>query len=155
MRIEERFTVDAPIGDVWAFLTDPERVAAALPGAEIRERIDENTYQGGMAVKVGPVAAAYTGTVSFELHEEERLAVVQARGQGKAGMGTANMTMTSRLSALPGGETEVTVDADLRITGILAQLGRGMIQIVSRNMFETFTANMTHALTPHAQEDEP
>ena len=38
MRIEEKFTVAAPADDVWAFLTDPERVAAALPGAEITER---------------------------------------------------------------------------------------------------------------------
>ncbi|MYG80458.1 MAG: hypothetical protein F4187_01190, partial [Gemmatimonadetes bacterium] len=67
VRIEEQFTVAAPAEEVWAFLTDPERVAAALPGAEINEQIDENTYSGGMAVKVGPLAAAYTGTVAFEL----------------------------------------------------------------------------------------
>ena len=46
MRIEEKFTVDAPADDVWAFLTDPERVAAALPGAEITEKLDENTWTG-------------------------------------------------------------------------------------------------------------
>ena len=155
MRIEERFTVDAPADEVWAFLTDPERVASALPGAEIRERIDERTYAGGMAMKVGPLAVAYTGTVSFDLDEEERSAVVQARGQGKAGMGTANMTMTSRVSALSAEETAVVVEADLTVAGILAQLGRGMIQIVSKKMFEEFAGNLASALAPHDQEDGP
>ncbi len=155
MRIEEHFTVGASVGDVWAFLTDPERVAAALPGAEISEEIDERTYAGGMVVKVGPLAAAYTGTVSFALDEEERSAVVRARGQGKGGMGTADMTMTSRVSALSAAETEITVEAELTVTGILVQLGRGMIQVVSKKMFEEFTANLTNALTSHVQEDEP
>ena len=139
MKIEEKFTVAAPAEEVWAFLTDPERVAAALPGAEISEQIDENTYAGGMAVKVGPLAAAYTGTVAFELDEDAREAVVHAKGQGKAGMGNADMKMTSGVVSLGPGETEVTVVADLTVTGILAQLGRGMMQHVSKKMFKEFT----------------
>ena len=52
MRIEEKFTVAAPAEEVWAFLTDPERVAEALPGAEITDRIDDSTWKGGVSVKV-------------------------------------------------------------------------------------------------------
>ena len=147
MRIEEKFTVAAPADEVWAFLTDPERVAAALPGAEISEKVDENTYKGGMGVKVGPVSAAYNGTVAFELDEERRSAVVRAKGQGKAGMGTADMKMTSSVVALADGGTEVTVEADLAVTGILAQLGRGMMQHVSKRMFKEFTQVMEKELT--------
>ena len=137
----------APADEVWAFLTDPERVAAALPGAEISEKLDENTYKGGMGVKVGPVSAAYNGTVAFELDEERRSAVVRAKGQGKAGMGTADMKMTSGVVALADGGTEVTVEADLAVTGILAQLGRGMMQHVSKRMFKEFTQVMEKELT--------
>ena len=107
MRIKEKFTVDAPADSVWEFLIDPERVAAALPGAQITEKLDDNTYKGGMAVNVGPLAAAYTGTVAFDLDEEQRAASVRARGQGKAGMGNADMTMTSRVVELGPAKTEV------------------------------------------------
>ena len=148
MRIEEKFTVAATADSVWAFLTDPERVAAALPGAQISERLDETTYSGGMGVKIGPVSAAYTGTVAFELDEEERSAVVRAKGQGKAGMGNADMKMTSRVVALGPDETEVTVEADLSVTGILAQLGRGMMQHVSKRMFKQFTEVLATELAP-------
>ena len=147
MRIEEKFTVAASADAVWAFLTDPQRVAGALPGAEITEQIDENTYKGGMSVKVGPLAAAYDGTVTFELDEEAKSAVVHAKGQGRAGMGTADMKMTSSVVALGPGEAEVTVVADLSVTGILAQLGRGMMQHVSKKMFKEFTEVLGKELT--------
>ena len=142
MRIEEKFTVNAPADEVWAFLVDPERVAAALPGAQITEKVDEKTYKGGMGVNVGPLSAAYSGTVEFDLDEENRSAVVRARGQGKAGMGTADMKMTSSVVELGPDETEVTVEADLSVTGILAQLGRGMMQHVNKKMFRQFTEAM-------------
>ena len=148
MKIKEKFTVDAPADAVWSFLIDPERVAASLPGAEISEKLDENTYKGGMGVKVGPLSANYTGTVAFDLNEEERSAVVRARGQGKAGMGNADMKMTSRVVELGPAETEVTVEADLTVTGILAQMGRGMMEHVSKKMFKEFTEVLGKELAP-------
>ena len=124
---------------MWAFLTDPERVAAALPGAEINEKVDDTTYKGGMSVRVGPLSAVYNGTLSFELDESNKSATVHAKGQGKAGMGSAVMKMVSKVEALSDTETRVTVEADLTVAGILAQFGRGMIEQVSRKMFGEFT----------------
>lgn len=138
MKIEEMVEIEAPAGAVWAFLTDPERVAAALPGAKITRKVGENAYEGGMSVKVGPLAASYTGTVAFEIDERERAAVVRAKGKGKAGMGSADMTMRSRVEELGPQRTRVTVSATLAVTGVLAQLGRGMIQHVSKKMFKDF-----------------
>ena len=154
MRIEEGFTIDAPAADVWAVLSDPRQLSQLLPGAEIKEQIDDTTYEGGMTVKVGPLVAAYTGTVSFVLNEEEQSAVVRARGQGKAGMGTAEMTMNSRVVALPDGGSEVTMDSDVTVSGILAQLGRGMTQVVSKRMLQEFVGRLTSALTDQAKEAE-
>ena len=87
MKIQEKFTVNAPADEVWAFLIDPERVAAALPGARITEKVDENTYKGGMAVNVGPLSAAYNGTVAFELDEEKpvRDGACPRAGEGRHG----------------------------------------------------------------------
>ena len=52
---------------VWAFLTDPHRVAKCLPGAAITDKLDEKTYNGTMTVKVGPISSSYRGKVVFEL----------------------------------------------------------------------------------------
>ena len=152
MKIQDGFTINAPAPAVWALLSDPERVATLLPGAQMGERLDENTYSGGMVVKVGPLAAAYKGTVSFQLDESDRSVVVRARGQGKAGMGTAEMSMSSRVVALDDSRTEVTIDSDVVVSGILAQMGRGMIQIVSKKMLQEFVGNLTKALAEQAKE---
>ena len=85
MQIEERVTINAPVADVWAFLIDAERVAAALPGAEISEKVDETTFKYRMAVRVGPVSADYKGTASFEVDEAARSATVHAKSRGMAG----------------------------------------------------------------------
>ncbi len=152
MKIEEGFTIEAPAHDVWAILSDPRQLSELLPGAEITEQIDDTTWEGGMTVKVGPLVAAYTGTVSFLLNEDELSAVVRARGQGKAGMGTADMTMNSRVVALPDGGSEVTMDSDVTVSGILAQLGRGMTQVVSKRMLQEFVGRLARVLEEEAKE---
>ena len=41
MKLEQSFTVEAPVADVWSALIDVERVAPCLPGAEITEAGDD------------------------------------------------------------------------------------------------------------------
>ncbi len=138
IRIEKQFTVDAAPDAVWAFLTDPERVARCLPGASITEQIDDHTWGGRMALKVGPVSTAYKGRITFQrLDVATHTAELRATGQDVQGRGGADMTMTSHLEP-EGSGTAVTVTSDVNVTGILAQFGRGMIQDVSNQLFGTF-----------------
>lgn len=147
IRIEKQFTIDATPDSVWAFLTDPHRVAAALPGASVTEQVDDRTYAGKMTVKVGPVSTSYKGKVVFErLDPEARTAELRGTGQDVKGRGGAEMKMTSQLTPHEGG-TAVSVVSEVSVTGMLAQFGRGMIDDVSDQMFETFKGNMQAALT--------
>ena len=147
MEITQTFVVRAAPDAVWAFLTDPHRVAGCLPGAAITDRLDERTYAGTITVKVGPVATSYRGKVTFErLDPATRTAEIVASGQDVRGKGGADMRMTSRLIERVPGETEATIVSDVRVTGILAQMGRGMIQDVSDQMFQRFTAAMSATL---------
>lgn len=147
IRIEKRFTVDAPPEAVWAFLTDPERVASCLPGASVTEKVDDRTYAGTMKVKLGPVSATYKGRLRFErLDPESRIAELSGGGEETKGKGGAQMRMTSRLEETDDGGTDVRVASDVEVTGLLAQFGRGMIDDVSDQMFEKFTAKMREQL---------
>ena len=74
------------------------------------------------------------------LDEAAKTAVVDAKGQGMAGIGSAHMQMISKVHSRGENETEVTIDADVTISGVLAQFGRGMIEQVSKKMFQEFTA---------------
>jgi uncharacterized protein len=141
MEISKTFVVNAAPDAVWAFLTDPQRVARCLPGAAITNQVDERTHAGTITVKVGPVAATYKGTMRFErLDAVARAAEIVAAGQDVRGKGGADMRMTSRLVAREAGVTEVAITSQVNVMGILAQFGRGLIQDVSDQMFDKFVA---------------
>jgi carbon monoxide dehydrogenase subunit G len=143
LRFEHSFFVKATPDKVWAYLIDPFRIAPALPGAAITEKVDESTYNGTITVKVGPVSARYRGSVHFEkLNAAARVAEISARGFDVSGRGGADMRMTSRVAERAPGETEVSVVSEVTVTGILAQFGRGLMQDVSNQMLGKFTEAM-------------
>src|SRR5207244_3723344 len=141
--ITKTFSIKAPPAAVWEFLTDPERVAKCLPGAAITGKLDEKTWSGTMTVKVGPVQSSYKGKVVFEkLDAAARRAEIVAQGMDVRGKGGADLRLTSSVLEKAPGETEVTTVSRVNVTGILAQMGRGMIQDVSDQMFQIFSQNM-------------
>lgn len=151
LEIAKTFTIDAPRSAVWAFLTDPRRVARCLPGAAITEKVDEQTYAGTITIKVGPVTASYRGKVRFEsLDEAAGTAEIVASGQDVKGKGGADMRMRSKLTELAPGKTEVASTSSVNITGILAQMGARMIQDVSDQMLGRFTQAMQAELAASA-----
>jgi carbon monoxide dehydrogenase subunit G len=138
IEIREKFQVNAPIDVVWRFVLDPHNVAACMPGAALEQVIDERTFVGTIKVKVGAVMAGYKGKV--ELTEVDEAAyVVRMKAEGnESGGGTAKGLMLSRLTTLADGGTEVIAEASVDLTGKLMQVGRGMIQGVSKQLFQQF-----------------
>src|SRR6185369_13998526 len=98
LKIEERISVGAPPPRVWAFLLDPARVAACLPGARLDGVEGDRTFLGTMKVKVGPVTMEFKGKATMsEVHEAERRVVLTGSGADKSGSGSAKMAMESRI----------------------------------------------------------
>ena len=147
LEINKTFIVRAAPAEVWAFLLDVPRAARCMPGAAIGERLDDRTYAGTMTVKVGPVTANYKGKLVFErLDDAARTAEIVATGQDVRGKGGADMRMTGSVREVAPGETEVTAVSRVNISGILAQMGRGMIQDVSEQLFQMFSQRMSAEL---------
>ncbi len=143
LQIEKIFVVVAAPDIVWAFLTDPHRVATCLPGAAVTEQLDGQTYAGTITVKVGPVSTSYKGKITFErLDPNAREVEIVGSGQDVRGKGGAEMRMKSRLMEHAPGETEVTVMSEINVTGIVAQFGQRMMQDVADQLFQQFTQAM-------------
>lgn len=154
MKIENEFTVAAPVEDVWDVLIDVERVAPCLPGASIRGSRD-GAHEGAMTIKVGPVTTSYLGTVRIEEADERaRRAVLRAQARDSRGQGTAAATITSSMEAVPAG-TQVRVETDMRVTGAVAQFGRGVMEDVSAKLMASFAecvaAEISAAPRPKAE----
>ena len=137
MKLENEFTVPAPVDRAWEVLLDLERVAPCLPGATIDGR-EGDAHTGTMTVKIGPITARYKGTVKIEESDEAaRRAVMRAQARDARGQGTASATITSTMEPVEDG-TRVRVETDMRITGPAAQFGRGVMQDVSAKMMGRF-----------------
>ncbi len=154
MKLENEFTVAAPIEEAWEVMLDLERVTPCLPGASLKGSSGED-YQGQMTVKMGPVSQKYDGTVHYqETDETNHRAVLQADGKDARGQGTASATITSTLHD-EGGSTRVHVDTDMHITGKAAQFGRGMQQEVATKIFDQFADCLGREIMGENVREEP
>lgn len=146
IEIKEEFEIDAPIEQVWDYVLDPSKIVTCMPGASLDEVIDERTFDGSIKVKVGAVMAAYKGRI--ELTEVDVVGrTIQMTGEGKErGGGTAKATMTGRLRSTDGGGTAMIAEASVDLTGKIMQVGRGMIQGVSHQLFAQFVKKLSKNL---------
>ena len=141
MELINTFDVSVPVDTAWAVLTDVERIAPCLPGAQLQE-IEGDEYRGIVKVKVGPITAQYKGKATFlEKDDVNHKAVLDASGRDTRGQGNASATITAQLE--PNGDgTTVTVTTDLTVTGKVAQFGRGVLADVSAKLLTQFVDNL-------------
>ncbi|EMD24201.1 SRPBCC family protein [Amycolatopsis azurea] len=145
MILENQLSVPADPGAVFALINDVERVAGCLPGATLDGKEDD-AYLGRVKVKVGPITAAYSGTVRFtEVTEDERRLRLLARGADSHGNGDAEAEVTLTVREAPGGAT-IELRTDLSIRGKLAQFGKGAIGAVSTRLLDQFARNLADQL---------
>jgi carbon monoxide dehydrogenase subunit G len=144
--ISKKFEVNEPIDKVWNYLTDPEKIVVCVPGASLKEKIDDKTYKGGVTLKFGPVKASYNGEITFEeVDEANRKMTLKGKGLDSKGKGSADMLMKSSLEATDTG-TSVDCSMQLSIVGKLAQFGARLINDVSDQLFNQFVDNFKATL---------
>jgi hypothetical protein len=86
-----------------------------------------------------------------EIDAQEYRVCMLAEGR-ETGGGTAKGTLMSELRALPDGQTEMVTTAQVDLTGRVMQIGRGMIQGVSSQLFGEFVARTRQALEAPASQ---
>ena len=142
MELHHEFTVPVPATDAWRILTDLERLAPCLPGAQLTE-VEGEIYRGQVKVKVGPIVAQFKGQASFVSRDDDAYtASLKAEGRDTGGKGNASATITAKLVSTGPSSATCTVDTDLNITGKVAQFGRGALADVSDKLLLQFVDNL-------------
>lgn len=144
MQIDNHFEVPLPPDEAWKVLLDIERIAPCMPGAELTEIVDDKTYKGKVAVRLGPVALSFAGKVTFEdVDDANHKARAKAQGKDSKGRGGANAIVVFHLQPLEQG-SKVLVETDLNLSGSIAQYGRasGMIEGVATALIGQFAENL-------------
>ena len=153
--LNHTFSVAVPIAEAWNVLTNVERIAPCLPGAQLQE-IEGETYRGVVKVKVGPIQAQFKGQASFvEKDDTNYKAVLKGEGRDTGGKGNASALITAQLTAIDASSTQVNVNTDLSITGKVAQFGRGALADVSDKLLAQFSDNLNNLIASEPAAAEP
>lgn len=140
MEFDNTLEVPLPPAEAWEVLLDIQRIAACIPGAELTEVVDAQTYKGRVAVRLGPVALSLAGRARLEeVDHAHYRAQLRTQGADSKGRGTADSVIQFRLEPAAGG-TKVLIHSDVRLSGSIAQYGRGsgMIQSVASQLIGQF-----------------
>jgi uncharacterized protein len=144
MRFENSFEVPVPPEEAWPILLDIERIVPCMPGTELVEKIDENTYRGKMSVALGPMRLAMNGIAEFvNIDPEQKTVSVKASGTDSKGKGGVSALADMHLKESEMGSI-VEIVTNLNLSGSIAQYGRGvgLIKGVADQMIQEFTARL-------------
>ena len=146
MDLNHEFIVNVPVNDAWVILTDLERIAPCLPGAQLTE-VEGDTYRGQVKVKVGPIVAQFKGQASFVSRDDlAHRAMLKGEGRDTTGKGTASAIITAQLTPVTPTSTKCTVVTNLTISGKVAQFGRGALADVSDKLLKQFSENLNELI---------
>ncbi len=138
MRLENEFTVPAPFDQAWGLLNDIPRVVPCMPGAELTEVVDENTFKANVHVKLGPISLTFVSDITRDAVDEAAgVVTMTSKAREQKGRGGATATIQSSLQA-DGTGTKVTIVTELALSGTVAQYGRGIVADVSNQMVKQF-----------------
>lgn len=138
MQLENSFEVPASPEAAWELLMDVERIVPCMPGAELKEVVDENTFKAVMHVKLGPISLQFSTDISrTEVDEDALRLTMVAKARETRGKGGAQATIRSTLTPVESG-TRVELLTDLTMSGAVAQYGRGVVADVSAQLTQRF-----------------
>ena len=142
MELKSDFEVSVGVDRAWEVLTNPELIAPCLPGARLDE-VEGDEFRGAVKVRVGPISAEYRGKATMvELNRDDLRIVIRAEGRDTRGAGNAAADITALMEAASENSTKVEVTIDLKISGKVAQFGRGVLGDVSAKLMGKFVDNL-------------
>ena len=128
----------------WGALNDPTILKACIAGCDKFELSDTNTFNVGVAIKIGPVSAKFSGKVTLsDIQPPHSYALNFDAQGGVAGFGKGESTV-SLLPHAEGCELHYTVHSS--VGGKLAQLGQRLIDGVAKSLAEDFFKKFEEAL---------
>jgi carbon-monoxide dehydrogenase small subunit len=151
IEIRRSLVIERPPQEVWTFLADIERVVPCMPGAMLTA-LDGDRVRGRVAIKIGPIAAAFDGEARIIRDDAARRGTILGTGSDRLSGSRANAEVEYVLTP----EREATaarIDMTVRavLTGALAQFGRsGIVEDLAARLSDTFAHNLERRLAAPA-----
>jgi carbon monoxide dehydrogenase subunit G len=140
MRIDERFTLEAPLETAFAFLADVRRVAGCVPGVEGLTEQEDGSFTAQLKVQLGPIKASFDGEVALVTDRDARRLTATGQGRDKGSGSRAEVAFAGDLEERDDGSTDVVSVAEVTIRGKLGQFGTGVIRATATEVLRDFVA---------------
>jgi len=147
MIIEQTFTIQAPLQNLWDFLIDIERMSLCVPGAENVKALDETHYEGTLKVKIGPIVASFQGQAELLEVEAPNRLVAKGGGKDERSGSLASATFTANLRPLAEDQTEIAYQVEVAMRGTFGRFGQGVMSEVAKRMTAEFAQCVETRLT--------
>jgi carbon-monoxide dehydrogenase small subunit len=144
--IDGEFDIPFSAEKVWAFMGDLPAVASCLPGASIDSH-ENDRVKGKIAIKFGPMSAAFAGGARLERDDANRSAVLRGAGQDSLSQSRANGDVSYQVKALGEDKSRVNINLAYALQGPLAQFSRsGLVKDFVQRMIADFARNVEQRL---------
>jgi carbon monoxide dehydrogenase subunit G len=141
MDFNHSFSVPKPIDQVWATITQLDKVLPMVPDASVTAGSGkEVTAQ--IKMRLGSMTMQYTGPAKIiSQNDGAHHAVMTADAREKGGQGNASAKVEVSLTSA-GGSTNGNLKSSINVTGKAAQMGEGMVGPVTDALIKGFAANL-------------
>ena len=152
MELEQSHDIPLPVDVVWAALNDPAILAQSIPGCQELNKISETELAAKVKLKIGPVSATFTGTVTLSDIDPPHSYVISGTGKGGVA-GAASGSAHVQLEKLDGGNaTCLSYKVDAAVTGKIAQLGSRLIESTAKKLATKFFDDFVCLVSPEKPE---
>jgi uncharacterized protein len=141
--LDQKVVVKAAPEVVWDFLMDIPAVSACVPGVESFEKIDDDTFQGALKVKVGPIGVKLSGKVIVvERDREQYRSRMDMQANEKRLNSAVSAHATLSLVPISPTETEIHIHTESSILGKLGEFGQAVMRRKADQIVGEFARNM-------------
>jgi len=138
MQLSNTFEVKRPVAAVWEAFGDVASVAQCLPGADLATDKGDGVYEGSVQIKLGPMTAKFEGEAKVTRDDASNTGHIEGKGVDRSGGNRGQVKVDYTVAAAEGGST-VTVDADISLSGAIAQFGRsGLVEEITKRLIDEF-----------------
>jgi carbon-monoxide dehydrogenase small subunit len=153
MKLTNTFEVKRPVDTVWNAFADVPAVAQCLPGADLTADKGEGIYEGSVQIKLGPMTAKFEGEAKVTRDDGTRTGHLEGKGVDRSGGSRGQVKVVYAIAATEGG-SEVTVDADVSLSGAIAQFGRsGLVEEITKRLIDEFVECLEAKMSANTAEE--
>ena len=135
MKVVGKYSFQVGRDVVWTRLLEPDVLAGCIPGCQQFEEVGDDLYDVVLKVGIGAISGTYTGRVSVTERDQPASFKMLVEGKGRGG----NIRGEGLLSlAEHKGQTELIVDGDAQVTGLIARVGQRLLGSASKMMMDQF-----------------